>query len=121
MSFYLFWAAAVVCLVSVYVHGVWGRKMHSDAINASEMPTLTSSVAMVAWDVFTVMLAVSGATLIFVAYNERLSVMAYPIMLMHLGGAVVFVVLAARGHKELMGLPGCYLMGATGLLIWLAL
>ena len=121
MSFYLFWAAAIICFFSVYVHGVWGRRLHSDAIGASDLPSLTSSVAMVAWDVFTVMLAVSGLTLLCAAYNDEAVWMVYPIMLMHLGGAGVFVLLMAMGYKELVRLPGAYLMGSIGVLILLAL
>ena len=121
MSFYFFIAAAAVCIASVYVHGVWGRRLHSTAIAASDLPELTASVAMVAWDVFTVMLAVSGLTLLCAAYNAEAVWMAYPIMLMHLGGAGVFLFLIFRGHKLLARLPGCYLMGTTGILIYLAL
>ena len=121
MSFYLFLAAAAVCLASVYIHGVWGRRLYGGFIKKADLPVREASISMVSWDVFTVMLAVSGLTLICVALNDDLAVMAYPIMLMQLGGAGVFLLLAARGHEELMRLPGCYLMGATGLLILLAL
>lgn len=121
MSFYLFLAAAAICFVSVYVHGVWGRRLHLGYIKAADLPVRNASISAVSWDVFTVMLAVSGATLVCVAYNEALVAMAYPIMLMHFGGAGVFVLLSARGYGELMSLPGCYLMGTTGLLIALAL
>ena len=117
MSYYLFIAAAAVCFISVFIHGVWGRRMHDTAIKASNLPQLTASVAMVAWDVFTVMLLVSGLTLLCVALNDEAIWMAYPIMLMHLGGAGVFILLIAMGHKELLRLPGAVLMGATGLLI----
>lgn len=121
MSFYLFWVAAVVCLVSVYIHGVWGRAMHATAIKASDLPELTASVAMAAWDVFTVMLLVSGLSLLYVAYNPDAVWMAYPIMAMHLGGAGVFGVLIISGHGVLLRLPGAYLMGSTGLVTALAL
>jgi hypothetical protein len=121
MSFYFLWAAAVVCLASVYIHGVWGRRMHDTAIRASDLPEMTASVAMVAWDVFTVMLAVSGAALLYVAYNPSALVMVYPIMAMHLGGAAVFGLLIVSGHRTLIRLPGAFLMGGTGVLIWLAL
>ena len=121
MSFYLFLTAAVICLASVFVHGVWGRRIHLAHIQAADLPVRNASVSAVSWDVFTVMLAVSGATLVCVAYNDALVAMAYPIMVMHLGGAGVFMFLAARGYKELMSLPGCYLMGITGVLIALAL
>lgn len=120
MSYYLFLAAAAICLLSVYVHGVWGRRMYSGFISKSELPVREKSVSMVSWDVFTVMLAVSGLTLVCVALNADLVAMAYPIMLMHFGGAGIFLLLAARGYQQLLRLPGCYLMGSTGLLILLA-
>ncbi len=121
MGFYFLWAAALVCAASVFIHGVWGRRLHDTAIRASDLPELTASVAMVAWDVFTVMLAVSGMALVYVAYNPSALIIVYPIMAMHLGGAGVFVWLMARGHRALLRLPGAFLMGGTGLLILLAL
>ena len=121
MSYYLFIAAAVVCLVSVYVHGVWGRRLYSGFIGNSNLPAREKAVSLVSWDVFTVMLAVSGLTLICVALNPDMTLMAYPIMLMHLGGAGVFLFLILSGHKALIRLPGAFLMGGTGVLILLAL
>lgn len=121
MSFYLFIAAAVICLLSVYVHGVWGRRLYSGFIGVSNLPDREKAVSLVSWDVFTVMLAVSGIALAYVAYNPSALPMVYPIMAMHLGGAAVFGLLIANGHRALLRLPGAFLMGSTGLLILLAL
>ena len=121
MSYYLFIAAAVVCLVSVYVHGVWGRRLYSGFISDSNLPAREKAVSFVSWDVFTVMLAVSGAALFYVAYHPSMLAMVYPIMAMHLGGAGVVLFLIISGHKTLIRLPGAFLMGGTGALILLAL
>ena len=121
MSFYLLWAAALVCFASVYVHGVWGRQLYTGFIGNSNLPEREKAVSYVSWDVFTVMLAVSGVALVYVAYNPSALLMVYPIMAMHLGGAAVFGLLIARGHRALLRLPGAFLMGGTGVLILLAL
>ncbi|HAT08942.1 MAG TPA: hypothetical protein DCS39_06785 [Rhodobiaceae bacterium] len=121
MDFYLLWVAALLCFASVYVHGVWGRRLYTGFMGASNLPEREKAVSYVSWDVFTVMLAVSGAALVYVVYNPSALIIVYPIMAMHLGGAGVFVHLMARGHRALLRLPGAFLMGGTGLLILLAL
>ena len=121
MSFYLFLAAAIICLLSVYVHGVWGRGLYAGFIKDSNLPDREKGVSLVSWDVFTVMLAVSGLVLIYVAFNPETLLMVYPIMLMQLGGAVVFFYLTFSQHKSLSRLPGGVLMGSTGGLVWLGL
>lgn len=121
MSHYLFLAAAFACLLSVYVHGVWGRRLYKGFISKSDLPTREKAVSMVSWDVFTVMLAVSGLTLICVAANHDMALMAYPLMLIQLGGAAAFIYLIMTGHKTLTRMPGAFLMGSTGVLILLGL
>jgi hypothetical protein len=121
MSFYLLWAAAAVCGASVYVHGVWGRRLYSGFVSDSNLPAREKAVSLVSWDVFTVMLAVSSVALVYVAYTPTALPMVYPIMAMHLGGAGVFLFLILSGHKALLRLPGAFLMGGTGVLILLAL
>ena len=82
MSYYLFIAAAAA-LVSVYVHGVWGRRLYSGFIG--NFAGTRKAVSLASWDVFTVM-AVSGADMRRV--NPDMKLMAYPIMLMHLAAPV---------------------------------
>ncbi|NBR50336.1 MAG: hypothetical protein EBT87_01080 [Alphaproteobacteria bacterium] len=121
MSYYFLMAAGAVCIASVYVHGVWGRRLYTGFISDSNLPVREKAVSLVSWDVFTVMLAVSGAALFYVAYHPSMLAMVYPIMAMHLGGAGVFLFLILSGHKALIRLPGAFLMGGTGVLILLAL
>ena len=121
MSYYFLMAAGAVCIASVYVHGVWGRRLYTGFISDSNLPVREKAVSLVSWDVFTVMLAVRGVALVYVVYNPSALIIVYPIMAMHLGGAGVFVLLIARGHRALMRLPGAFLMAGTGLLILLAL
>ena len=121
MSFYLLWAGALVCFASVYVHGVWGRRLYTGFISDSNLPVREKAVSYVSWDVFTVMLAVSGMALAYVAHHPSMLAIVYPIMAMHLGGAGVFLFLILSGHKALIRLPGAFLMGGTGMLILLAL
>lgn len=121
MSFYLFLMAAAVCVLSAWVHGVWGRRIYLGFIKQTNLPPREKAISAVSWDVFTVMLLVSGGSLAFVAFNAQAIWMAYPIMIMHFMGAGIFFALMAKGHKELVALPGAYLMSAVGLLTLLAI
>lgn len=116
MSYYLFMMAAAICFLSVGVHGIWGRRIYLGLIAKTNLPAREKSISAVSWDVFSIMLLVSGLSLVFVALNPQAIWMAYPIIAIHLMGAGVFFSLMARGHKELAALPGAYLMGSIGLL-----
>ena len=119
MSYYLFMTAAAICFLSVGVHGIWGRRIYLRLIAQTNLPAREKSISAVSWDVFSIMLLVSGLSLVYVALNPQDSAMAYPIIAIHLMGAGVFFTLMARGHKELAALPGAYLMGSIGLLaLW---
>ncbi|MDC0131723.1 hypothetical protein OAI46_07415 [Alphaproteobacteria bacterium] len=121
MSFYLFLSGSVVCFFSAAVHGIWGRKIYLGLIAETNLPAREKSISAVSWDVFTVMLLTSGACLLFVAFNRQAIWMAYPIMIIHFMGAGVFFLSIAKGNKELIALPGAYLMSAIGLLTLFAL
>ncbi len=121
MSFYLFLAAAALSLFGAAFHGILGRRIYLGAIRAADLPPRTVSLSAVSWDMFTVWLVVGGLTLLCVAFNDEAIWMAYPIMMMNMVGAAVFFLLMLLGHKELVRLPGAYLLAATGGLIYLAL
>ncbi|CAI8417468.1 MAG: Uncharacterised protein [Rhodobiaceae bacterium UBA7378] len=121
MSFYLLMTAAAVCFLAVAAHGIWGRKIYLGLIDKTILPAREKSISAVSWDVFTIMLSVSGLSLLFVAFNRHAILMAYPIMAIHLMGACLFFFFMAKGHKELVALPGAYLMGAIGVLTLLAI
>ena len=119
MSHYLFMTAAAVCFLSVGVHGIWGRRIYLGLIAETNLPAREKSISAASWDVFSTMLLVSGLSLVYVALNPQDIAMAYPIIAIHLMGAGVLFRLIARGHKELVALPGAYLMGSIGLLtLW---
>ena len=115
MSYYLFMTAAAICFLSVAVHGIWGRRIYLGLIADTNLPAREKSISAVSWDVFSVMLLVSGLSLVFVALNPQAIWMAYPIVAMHLMGAAVLIRLMMKGHKELAALPGAYLLLAIGL------
>lgn len=121
MSQVFFIAAALGCFLGGGFHGVVGRRIYLANIRAAALPARTVSLSTVAWDTFTVMLAVSGLTLLCVAFNPMALWMAYPIMLMLGLGAAIFALLAVAGHKDLIRLPGGYLQAVIALLIFLGL
>jgi hypothetical protein len=47
--------------------------------------------------------------------------MAYPIILVNAGGALMFAGLGLGSHRQLRRLPGMYLMGGTAILGWLGI
>jgi len=121
MSFYLFLFAAAICFLSAGVHGIWGRGVYLGFIAKTNLPSREKTISAVSWDIVTIMLLVSGGSLGFVAFNAHAIWMAYPIMLINLMGATVFFAMIAMGRKELIALPGAYLMSAIGVLTLFAI
>ncbi len=114
-------AAGIIALAGALLHGVVGGKIYMGHIKASELLPLTQSLSLVSWQMFTVFLAVSGATLICVAMKPDLSLLAYPVLVGNALGAALFSLLGVMGHARLLKLPGMYLMGLTALLGWLGI
>ena len=114
-------AAGIIALAGALLHGVVGGKIYMDHIKASELSPLTQSLSLVSWQMFTVFLVVSGATLICVAMKPDLASLAYPILVGNALGAALFSLLGVMGHARLLKLPGMYLMGLTALLGWLGI
>ena len=119
MESLLLTAAAVVALGGALFHGYVGGKIYMGHVNASDLMPLTQSLSLVSWQMFTVFLLVSGATLICVAMKPDLALLSYPILLANALGAVLFLLLGVMGHGRLLKLPGLYLMSMTALLGWL--
>ena len=119
MESLLLTAAAVVALAGALFHGYVGGKIYMGHINASDLMPLTQSLSLVSWHMFTVLLLVSGATLICVAMKPDLALLSYPILLANALGAALFLLLGVMGHGRLLRLPGLYLMSMTALLGWL--
>lgn len=114
-------AAGIIALAGALFHGVVGGKIYMGHIKASELLPLTQSLSLVSWQMFTVFLLVSGATLICVAMKPDLSLLAYPVLVGNALGAALFSLLGVMGHARLLKLPGMYLMGLTALLGWLGI
>ena len=114
-------AAALIALAGAVFHGVVGGKIHMGHIKAGELMPLTRSLSLVSWQMFTVFLVVSGATLFCVAMKPDLALLAYPVLVGNVLGAALFLLLSVAGHASLLKLPGMYLMGLTALLGWLGI
>ena len=114
-------AAALVALAGALFHGVVGGKIYMGHIKASELMPLTQSLSLVSWQMFTVFLVVSGASLLSVAMKPDLALVAYPVLVGNASGAALFLLLGVTGHARLLKLPGMYLMGLTALLGWLGI
>ena len=114
-------AAGIIALAGALLHGVVGGKIYMDHIKVSELLPLTQSLSLVSWQMFTVFLVVSGATLICVAMKPDLFLLAYPVLVGNALGAALFSLLGVMGHARLLKLPGMYLMGLTALLGWLGI
>ena len=121
MTYWLWISAGVVALAATVIHGIWGRKIYLGNINAAEMKGTTKSLSAVSWDAFSVQLLVSALTLFYVANNPDAVLIAVPIIIMSFLGAGVFIGLYVTGHKNLISLPGAYLLLAIGGLGWAAL
>ena len=114
-------AAGIIALAGALFHGLVGGKIYMGHIKASELLPLTQSLSLVSWQMFTVFLVVSGATLICVAMKPDLASLAYPVLVGNALGAALFSLLGVMGHARLLKLPGMYLMGLTALLGWLGI
>ena len=114
-------AAGIIALAGALFHGVVGGKIYMGHIKVSELLPLIQSLSLVSWQMFTVFLVVSGATLICVAMEPDLALLAYPVLVGNALGAALFSLLGVMGHARLLKLPGMYLMGLTALLGWLGI
>ena len=121
MGFSLLTAAALVALAGALFHGVVGGKIYMGHIKASELMPLTQSLSLVSWQMFTVFLVVSSATLFYVAMKPDFALVAYPVLVGNALGAALFLLLGIMGHARLLKLPGMYLMGLTALIGWLGI
>jgi len=113
--------AAFIALAGAVFHGYVGGKIYLGHIKASDLIPLTQSLSVVSWQMFTVLLLVSDATLVCVAMKPTLALLAYPVLVANALGALLFLLLGATGHGRLLKLPGMYLMGLTAVLGWLGI
>ena len=84
--------AAFISLAGMVFHGFIGRKIYYTNVDDSDMETLTKSLSIVSWHVFTILLFISALTLIYIAYNPEFAIAAYPIIGINLLGSLLFLV-----------------------------
>ena len=116
MEFGLLIGGALLSLVGALFHGVAGHRLYMGNINGSDLEPLAKILSLVSWHTFTIMLLVGAGTLACVAYPPAMKLMAYPIILTNAAGAVMFLALGLGSHRQLLTLPGLYLMGGTAVL-----
>ena len=121
MQFTLLMVAAAIAMVGAIFHGYVGGRLYMKNIRESQLASLTQSLSLVSWQMFTVLLLVSAITFMVVAWQPHLALMAVPLMGANALGACLFLVLSVMGHSALIKLPGLYLMGLTALLSWLGI
>ena len=111
----------ILGLIGMLFHGVLGHKVYVGNVNKSDMESITKSLSLVSWHIFTIFLFVGSVTLFYIAYNPDFAIAAYPVIGVNLLGAILFVSLGIGKHGGLLKLPGAYLMGSTALLAWLGI
>ena len=119
MDYWFLMTGAIISLVGMVFHGLVGGKIYTKNVNDSDMQSLTKSLSLVSWHVFTIVLFISASTLIYIAYNPQFAIAAYPIISINLLGSILFVVLGLGKHRVLLRMPGVILMGVTALFAWL--
>jgi len=88
-----------------------GGKIYTSNVNDSDMETLTKSLSIVSWHMFTIFLFINALTLIYVAYNPEFAVAAYSVVGINLLGSLLFVFLGLGKHRVLLRMPGAFLYG----------
>ena len=116
MQFTLLMVAAAIAMVGAIFHGYVGGRLYMKNIRESQLASLTQSLSLVSWQMFTVFLLMSAITFVVVAWQPHLALMAVPLIWANAAGACLFLVLSLMGHSALIKLPGLYLMGLTALL-----
>ena len=121
MDYWFLMAAAAISLVGMVFHGFIGGKIYISNVNNSDMETLTKSLSIVSWHVYTILLFVSASSLIYIAYNPEFAIAAYLIIGINFLGSLLFVYLGLGRHRALLRMPGAFLTGTTALLAWLGI
>ena len=118
MKYWFLMLGAVLSLAGMVFHGFIGEKIYMGNVNKSDLEPLTKSLSLISWHIFTIFLFVSAVTLSYSAYNSGFVIAVYPVIVVNLLGAVLFLLLGLGKHRILLLMPGVYLMGATALLGW---
>ena len=121
MEYWLLMGGAALSLVGGLFHGIAGHKIYMSNINGSNLEQIAKTLSLVSWHMFTILLIVGAGTLVCIAYEPAMALMAYPIILVNAGGALMFLAVGLGGHGQLLRLPGMYLMSGTAILALLGI
>ena len=113
LAFWLLMTAAALSLFGAFFHGVFGGRMYMDNINRTDLEPLSKSLSLVSWHVFTIFLLVGSISFLLVGSGLLSSIALYPVIAINLLGALLFIFLGLSSHKELMKMPGAFLMATT--------
>jgi len=118
MDYWFLMLGAVLSLAGMVFHGFIGGKIYMGNVNKSDLEPLTKLLSLISWHIFTIFLFVSAVTLSYSAYNSGFVIAVYPVIVVNLLGAVLFLLLGLGKRRVLLLMPGVHLMGATALLGW---
>ena len=121
MEYWFLIIAGLISFIGMLFHGIAGHLKYIGAINDSALEPLIKSLSLVSWHVFTIFLFVGSAVLIYVAYNPATSLALYPVIVVNLLGALLFVLLGLGKHRALLKMPGAYLMGFTAFFAYMGI
>ena len=121
MNYWFLMLGGFISFLGVLIHGIIGTRIYLNDINKSDLDALTKSLSLISWHVFTIFLFIGAVTLIIVAYNPSLRIVAYPIIIINAIGAILFVYLGLGSHKALLKMPGAYLMASTAIFSYLGI
>ena len=121
MNYWFLMSGGLISFLGILIHGIIGTRIYMNDINKSDLDALTKSLSLISWHVFTIFLFIGAVTLIIVAYNPSLRIVAYPIIIINAIGAILFVYLGLGSHKALLKMPGAYLMASTAIFSYLGI
>ena len=121
MEYWYLIISGIISFVGMLFHGIAGHLKYIGAINDSNLEPLTKSLSLVSWHVFTIFLFVGSVVLFYVAYNPATTLALYPVIVVNLLGALLFIFLGLGSHKALLKMPGAYLMGFTAIFAYLGM
>ena len=121
MEYWYLIIAGIISFIGMLFHGIAGHLKYIGAINDSNLEPLTKSLSLVSWHVFTIFLFVGSVVLFYVAYNPATTLALYPVIVVNLLGALLFIFLGLGSHKALLKMPGAYLMGFTAIFAYLGM
>ena len=118
MRYWFLMLGAALSLAWMVFHGLIGGKIYMENVDRSDLEPLKKSLSLISWHIFTVFFFVSAVTLSYSAYNAGFVIAVFPVIVVNLLGAVLFLLLGLGKHSVLLLMPGAHLMGAAALLGW---